>query len=177
MYSKLPNWPDKLRGRLTAGFEYLNLARVRNFLEKGRLDHRFTITQRHLLDSNCVNGIKKGVQLFNVNDYPFPYKIDIEVAGADQSSIDMIKRVGGSVTIVYMNRVNLRAHLKPFRFEVLPRTARPNLESIHYLEKMRARGCRVRYIKPMWLIDEEKRVESELQEYEAAEDIAKGQNP
>lgn len=56
------------------------------------------------------------------NNYPFPYKIDIEVAGSDQSSIDAIRSVGGSVTIVYYDRVNLRAHLKPYKFEVLPKT-------------------------------------------------------
>lgn len=101
-----------------------------------------------------------------MNDYPFPYKIHIEVASADQSSIDVIKKVGGTVTIVYMERINLRAHVKPFKFEVLPRTARPNLDMIHFLEKMRSRGCLVKYIKPLWLIEEEKRIINEMTEVE-----------
>ncbi|ORM39546.1 Coatomer subunit beta-2 [Babesia sp. Xinjiang] len=113
------------------------------------------------LSSKCVK-VKRGVQLFNVNDYPFPYKIDIEVAGSDQSSIDAIKRVGGSVTIVYYDRVNLRAHLKPYKFE-----ARPSIDKVHYLEKMRARGCNVVYIKPMWLIKEEQAIAAEMAELEA----------
>merc|ERR1712046_342055 len=98
----------------------LNLSKLRYFIEKGRLDTNFPITQRHLKDSRCMSRIKRGATLFNVNDFPFPYKIDIEVAGADQSSIDAIKAVGGSLTIVYMERVALRAHLKPRKFEVLP---------------------------------------------------------
>lgn len=61
---------------------------------------------------------------FIQNDYPFPYRISIEVSGADQSSIDAIRRVGGEVVIVYRNRLNLRAHVKPYKFEVLPRTVR-----------------------------------------------------
>ncbi|CAE7355660.1 mrpl10, partial [Symbiodinium sp. CCMP2456] len=88
----------------------------------------------------------------------------MQVAGADQSSIDAIKAVGGSVTIVYMERVALRAHIKPWKFEVLPRTARPTMKMVTYLEKMKARGCHVRYIKPLWLIEEEKRLQSQLRE-------------
>merc|ERR1712008_533216 len=89
-------------------------------------------------------------------------KIDIEVCGADQSSIDAIKAVGGTVTVVYMQKVVLRAHVKPYKYEVLPRTARPTLKMVHYLEKMKARGAVVRYIKPLWLIEEERRLATQL---------------
>ena len=65
----------------------------------------------------CV-GLCYGVQ----NDYPFPYKISIEVASADQSSIDAIRRVGGEVRVVYRHPINLRAHIKPYKFDVLPKT-------------------------------------------------------
>merc|ERR1712083_1006894 len=104
-----------------------------------------------------------------VNDFPFPYKIDIEVAGADQSSLDAIKAVGGSVTVAYMERVTLRAHVKPWKYEVLPRTARPTLKMVHYLEKMKARGALVRYIKPLWLLEEERRLQTQLRELEGDE--------
>ncbi len=63
------------------------VVKLRHFIERGRLDVRFPITQRHLLESKCMTRIKHGVALFNVNDYPFPYRINIEVAGADQSSV------------------------------------------------------------------------------------------
>ncbi|CDJ68161.1 ribosomal protein L15, putative, partial [Eimeria necatrix] len=46
-------------------FEPLNLAKVRRFLEQGRLDARYPITQRHLHDSGCVR-VRNGVHLFNV---------------------------------------------------------------------------------------------------------------
>ncbi|PFH32700.1 putative ribosomal protein L15 [Besnoitia besnoiti] len=174
LYKRIPKWPDAWLARQRRVLEPLNLAKIRTFIESGRLDTRFTITQRHLHDSRCVK-VKNGVKLFNVNDYPFPYKISIEVAGADQSSIDAIRRVGGEVIIVYRNRLNLRAHIKPYKFEVLPRTARPNLEMLHYLEKMRARGCVVKYVKPQWLIDEERSLKTELAEFEAEALIAKGE--
>ena len=36
---------------------------------------------------------------------------------------------------------------------------------------MRARGARVRYIKPLWLLEEEKRMQMELRELAAEERI------
>merc|ERR1712050_348717 len=85
------------------------------------------------------------------------------------SSIDQIRAVGGSVTIVYMEKVSLRAHVKPWKYEVLPRTARPTLKMVHYLEKMKARGAMVRYIKPLWLIEEERRLQTQLRELDGDE--------
>lgn len=164
LFRALPSWPEASMRNKRKKLEPLNLAKLRYFIEKGRLDTRFPITQRHLYESRCVTKIKVGVGLFNVNDFPFPYKVDIEVAGADQSSIDQIRAVGGSVTVVYMQRVVLRAHVKPWKYEVLPRTARPTLRMVHYLEKCKARGALVRYIKPLWLIEEERRLQTQLRE-------------
>eukprot|EP00747_Dinoflagellata_sp_TGD_P169004 gnl/TRDRNA2_/TRDRNA2_196792_c0_seq1.p1 gnl/TRDRNA2_/TRDRNA2_196792_c0~~gnl/TRDRNA2_/TRDRNA2_196792_c0_seq1.p1 ORF type:complete len:332 (-),score=33.89 gnl/TRDRNA2_/TRDRNA2_196792_c0_seq1:71-1066(-) len=164
LFTRVPRWPEAHMRNKRKHLEPLNLSKLRYFIEKGRLDTRFPITQRHLYDCRCVSKIKRGVTLFNVNDFPFPYKIDIEVAGADQSSIDMIKAVGGTVTIVYMEKITLRAHLKPWKYEVLPRTARPKHVMVHYLEKYKARGAQVRYIKPLWLIDEERRLQKNIRE-------------
>ena len=166
LYKRFPKWPEARKQLTNAQYqlETLNLSKLRYFIEQGRLDTRYPITQRHLKDCKCVTRIRNGVKLFNVNDYPFPYKIDIEVAGADQSSIDAIRKVGGSVTVVYMERVSLRAHLKPHRFDILPKMARPSLRMVHYLEKLRARGAQVKYIKPLWLIREEKKVKDLMNE-------------
>mmetsp|Transcript_37757 Transcript_37757/g.95661 ORF Transcript_37757/g.95661 Transcript_37757/m.95661 type:complete len:338 (+) Transcript_37757:130-1143(+) len=164
LFRRIPKWPAAHKHMTRKKLETLNLAKLRYYIEKGRIDTRFTITQRHLYDSGCVSKVRKGVSLFNVNDFPFPYKIDIEVAGADQSSIDMLKAVGGSVTIIYMEPVTLRAHIKPWKFEVLPRTARPTMRMVSYMEKMKAKGAIVRYIKPMWLIEEERRLQAQLRE-------------
>lgn len=173
LFRRVPKWPAAhyRMKHMKEQYETLNLSKLRYFIEKGRLDTRFPITQRHLYESRCIRRIRNGVTLFNVNDFPFPYKLDIEVASADQSSIDMIKAVGGTVTIVYMERVALRAHVKPWKYEVLPRTARPKLKMVHHLEKMKARGCLVRYIKPMWLIEEEMRLQTQLRELKGTDSI------
>lgn len=167
-YYRFPKWPEAILARHRKQMDHLNLARVRRFIERGQLDARFPITQRHLHDSGCIK-VKQGVRLFNVNDYPFPYKITIEVCGADQSSIDAVRRVKGDVRIRYFDRVNLRAHLKPYKFEVLPKTSRPNLEMVHYLEKMRARGCEVSYIEPQWLVDQKQVLAAEMEEEKSVE--------
>lgn len=164
LFRRVPKWPEAHQRNKIKKLEQLNLSKLRYAIEKGRVDTRFPITQRHLFESRTTSKIKHGVGLFNVNDFPFPYKIDIEVCGADQSSIDAIRAVGGSVTIVYMERIALRAHLKPRKYEVLPRTARPALRMVHYLEKMKARGALVRYVKPLWLIEEERRLQTQIQE-------------
>lgn len=169
LFKRIPKWPAAHKHMTRKTLEPLNLAKLRMFIEKGRIDTRFPITQRHLYDSRCVSKIKLGVSLFNVNDFPFPYKIDIEVAGADQSSIDMIKAVGGTVTVVYMQPLTLRAHIKPWKFELLPRTARPTIKMVSYMEKMKARGAIVRYIKPLWLIEEERRLQTQLRELRGEE--------
>lgn len=123
------------------------------------------------MECKCVKNIFRGVKLFNYNDYPFPYKIDIECASADQSTIDMIRRVGGNVTVVHYGRIGLRAHIQPWKFHVLPQTSRPGTSRVHFLEKIRARGANVRYIKPLWLIREEQRVKTELREQLAANEL------
>jgi large subunit ribosomal protein L15 len=183
LFKRVPRWPEAAMRNKIKRLEPLNLSKLRMAIEKGRLDTRFPITQRHLYDSRTVTRIKRGVGLFNVNDFPFPYKIDIEVAGADQSTVDAIRAVGGTITIVYMEPVTLRAHVKPWKYEVLPRTARPTLKMVHYLEKMKARGAIVRYIKPLWLIEEERRLQTQLRELQgddgniAAERMARANEP
>mmetsp|Transcript_11437 Transcript_11437/g.25930 ORF Transcript_11437/g.25930 Transcript_11437/m.25930 type:complete len:349 (+) Transcript_11437:84-1130(+) len=164
LHRRVPKWPEaKYRGKRKL-LRPLSLAKLRYFIEKGRLDTRYPITMRHLRDCKACPSVKHGITIYNTNDFPFPYKINIEVMGADQSSIDMIKAVGGTVTIVYMNRISLRQHLKPHAYEILHKHARPGLGMVSYLEKYKRKGALVRYVKPLWLIEEERRLQTELRE-------------
>jgi large subunit ribosomal protein L15 len=76
------------------------------------------------------------------------------------------------VTIVYFDRVGLRAHLFPHKFEVLPKNSRPALKALHYLEKLRARGAEVRYVRPLWMIAEERKVKALMKEQQAEDFVA-----
>ncbi|UKJ88120.2 hypothetical protein MACJ_000563 [Theileria orientalis] len=163
LYRRLPKYPEAILSKFDKKYDQLNLCKLRYFIERGRLDVRFPITQRHLHDSKCVK-VKNGVHLFNVNNYPFPYKIDIVVASCDQSSVDVIKKVGGTVSIIHYDKIALRAHIKPYKYEILPKTARPDIKRVYELEKLRLMGCNVIYIKPLWLIKEEERLMQEFKE-------------
>lgn len=47
------------------------------------------------------------------------------------------------------------------------------MNAIFALEKLRARGCIVHYIKPLWLIQEEEILKSELADTSAANNAGK----
>ncbi|XP_954097.1 ribosomal protein L15, putative [Theileria annulata] len=182
LYKRLPKFKQSILQQNDKKYDVLNLCKLRYFIEKGRLDIRFPITQRHLYDSKCIK-IKNGVHLFNVvrypvtvlghtaghqplkgNGYPFPYKIDISVASCDQSSIDVIKAVGGNITIIHYDKISLRAHIKPYKYEILPKSSRPDIKRVYELEKFRLMGCNVIYIKPFWLIQEENKLLQQFKE-------------
>ena len=48
--------------------------------------------------------------------------------------------IGGRITTVYYNRLALRAHLKPYKFDILPRRARPPPKIIDYYRSFENRG-------------------------------------
>ena len=55
---------------------------------------------RHLAKAGVKPKKNGKLALFNVNDFPFPYKVVVHCTEADDSSIEAIKRVGGEVVIV-----------------------------------------------------------------------------
>ncbi len=46
--------------------------------------------------------------------------VHIEVSHVSATAKAAIEKAGGKVELVYFNRRGLRAHLKPFKFDVLP---------------------------------------------------------
>lgn len=59
---------------------------------------------------------------------------------ASQSAIEAIERNGGSVKTVYHDRIALRALLKPEKYEVVPRAARPSHKHILFYADPKNRG-------------------------------------
>lgn len=51
---------------------------------------------------------------------------------ASAEAIRAIESVGGTVTCVHLNKLALRALVKPFKFELLPRRARPPPKLVNY---------------------------------------------
>ena len=51
---------------------------------------------------------------------------------ASASAIKMVEDAGGTVTCVHFNALALRALMKPYKFELLPRRARPPPKIMNY---------------------------------------------
>jgi large subunit ribosomal protein L15 len=68
----------------------------------------------------------------------------LEVAKASKSAIEAVEKAGGTVTCVHFNQLALRALMKPHRFELLPRRARPPPKLMDYYLDGSVRG----YLSP-----------------------------
>ena len=105
-------------------FDGLNLGRLMYFVSSGRLDTSQMITMKHLRDCGAVNP-KVGVKLLADGVDKLDCKIMIEVSDASAKAKEIVETAGGHVKIAYYNRLGLRAHLHPEKFERIPRRAAP----------------------------------------------------
>ena len=70
----------------------------------------------------------------------FQAKLDIEINRASESAIETIERNGGTIRCVYHDRIALRVLLKPEKYVVMPRAARPSNKHILYYSNPDNRG-------------------------------------
>lgn len=66
------------------------------------------------------------------DDVEIKTPIHLEVTQASAKAISAIEKAGGTVTCVHLNRLALRALMKPYKFELLPRRARPSPRLMPY---------------------------------------------
>lgn len=127
---------------LAKPLEALNLGKLESFIHSGKIDNTQPITLKTLHDAGIVGRIKHGVKLLGGEKASFSTPVNIEVTRASKSAIDAVERAGGSITCVYHNRLALRAHLKPEKFEgrPLPRRARPPPRLMPYYMDPENRG-------------------------------------
>ncbi|KAK9327825.1 ribosomal protein L18e/L15P [Lipomyces starkeyi] len=119
----------------------LNLGRLQEWIDKGRLNPSQLITMRDLLDSRACRGIKDGVKLLADGKENFKTPINITVSRASKEAIKCIEELGGTVTTKYYNRLGLRALLHPEYFSTLPLEARPiRRRDIEYYKNAGVRG-------------------------------------
>eukprot|EP00924_Labyrinthula_sp_SR-Ha-C_P003081 maker-scaffold_50-snap-gene-1.2-mRNA-1 protein AED:0.02 eAED:0.02 QI:99/1/1/1/1/1/2/32/274 len=105
------------------------------------------ITIKDLNDSNVVGPIRHGVTgvkllAKGIEDFEETGGIcvHLEVSKASQTAIKAIESAGGSVVCKYYSPLNLRAHLKPQKFDVLPKNSRPPPKKILYYSSDENRG-------------------------------------
>jgi len=122
----------------------LNLHRLQQWINQKRLNPDETITVRDIHMSNVCGKIKHGVKLLATGKETFTTPVNIEISRASKSAIAAIEAAGGRVTTVYYNRLGLRTHLMPHKFEHMPRRARPTPEIMPYYTSFENRG----YLSP-----------------------------
>jgi large subunit ribosomal protein L15 len=108
----------------------LNLDRLQQWVDDGRLDGSKMISMKELRDSGVVHRrIFNGVKLLGRGAETFSLPLQLQVSQASTKAREALERAGGKVTTVYYNELGLRALLCPEWFSkkgrLLPRPARP----------------------------------------------------
>lgn len=105
----------------------VNLGTLQDYVDMGRLPTDRVLTLRDLCDAGiCTpSSIKHGVKLLAKGKERLTTPLQLEISRASQEAIEAMEQVGGEVTTVHYNRLALRALLKPEKFQMLPKFARP----------------------------------------------------
>ena len=123
----------------------LNLETVQMYVDMGRLDPDREITLRDLQLAGLfkANAIKHGVKLLGKGEIKQP--LDLHVSRASESAIQAVEAAGGRVKSVHYNKLALRAMLRPEKFIVPPKFARPPPKWQPYYTGWKNRG----YLNPV----------------------------
>lgn len=95
----------------------LNLGKLQQWIDAGRIDPTKPITFKELLDTRAVHGIKDGVKLLGAGADTFKSAIEIEVSRASTSAIEAIEKAGGKVTTRFFNKVGIKSITHPHLIE------------------------------------------------------------
>jgi large subunit ribosomal protein L15 len=76
----------------------VNVGRIQQAVEAGKLDQAATITVEILVAAGVVSKPRDGVKILGVGE--LKAKLAFEVAGASKSAVAAIEKAGGSVTIL-----------------------------------------------------------------------------
>jgi large subunit ribosomal protein L15 len=90
----------------------INLNRIQQWIDQGRLDPTKPITVKELAESRCLHGVKDGVKLLARGKEELKTPINILVSRASAGAIAAIEAVGGKVTTRYYTKQSLRRLLK-----------------------------------------------------------------
>ncbi|MCO5611368.1 hypothetical protein L7F22_065621 [Adiantum nelumboides] len=105
----------------------VNVSRIQDWIDQGRIDPSVPITARELLSSRCVHSVGDGVKLLGDGAEELRTPINIIVSRASYSAIEAVERVGGAIETRYYTATTLRALIKPHLYanRVLPRQPDP----------------------------------------------------
>lgn len=135
--------------RVTAlDLQVLNLQRINEFIEKGRLELKEgqVLDMRLMKKSGLISGsLKDGVKILADGKEKFQYPIKIEATRASTEAIRAIEKAGGEFTARFFSKLSLRAHINPEHFLTtrghIPLPARPTKKrDIDYYSRVDKRG-------------------------------------
>ncbi len=120
----------------------INLGKLQDFVDMGRLSTERTLTMKDLVEAGVatMSSVKHGMKLLAKGKERLRSPLKLEVSRASQSAIEALEAVGGEVTTVHFNRLALRALMKPHKFELLPKRARPPPKLLPYYTNYKNRG-------------------------------------
>lgn len=102
----------------------MNLDRIQEWIDQGRIDPTRPITVKELAESRCIHGVKDGVKLLargatktnsskaEVVGSVLKQPIHIIVSRASAAAIAAVEAAGGSVTTRYYTRASIRRILR-----------------------------------------------------------------
>ncbi|KAF2429146.1 ribosomal protein L15 [Tothia fuscella] len=82
----------------------LNLGRIQNWIDQGRIDPSKPVTIKELCGSRCLHGIKDGVKLLAREKETLKTPINIHVSRASSAAIAAVEAAGGTVTTRYYTK-------------------------------------------------------------------------
>lgn len=125
LHKRLPK--RNIYDRFARELQPVSLRAIQRFIDTGRLDPTQRIGFRELVKSGCVQYPEHGLMLVGTAFFNVPVQIDI--TEADPASARKVIQCGGSVRLVWYNRLGLRAAIKPEKWLdqmlPLPKFARP----------------------------------------------------
>ncbi len=90
----------------------INLNRIQQWIDQGRLDPTKPITLKELADSRCLHGVKDGVKLLARGKEELKTPINILVSRASAEAIKAVEDAGGNVTTRYYTKESVRRVLQ-----------------------------------------------------------------
>lgn len=91
----------------------LNIDRLQEWIDRGRIDPSKPITLKELVESRCLHGTPKdGVKLLARGE-GLKTKVDITVSRASRKAIEAVEAAGGKVTTRFYNRHGMLRHPLP----------------------------------------------------------------
>jgi len=128
----------------------LNVGTLQDYVDMGRLrvpgPDDPALTMKDFVDAGITknNSIQFGMKLLSKGKDRLTTALKIDISRASSTAIQAVESVGGEITTVHYNRLALRALLKPHKFDIIPKRARPPPNLMAYYTNYEKRG----YLSP-----------------------------